>query len=683
MLILRRALGPVRRVAAPPRLTALRRPISSIFQHQRAALCTFGAQTEMEDAHTALVDPDDYGSSLAASGLTDAVRLLLEQEIQGVAADATQDLFLASVMQDSKLHEAVLAYFLAGMEAVPNSETYTSLIYVCVKLRRLDEGFRYFEAMMAQSILPDARTYAHLLKGCGRTKQIRRGEAFFQLLKKKNAPQIYDVRAYNALLNMYAHQKTRGEHLKPHEASPAWLVFEEMQQRGIIPDEVTYNSLISLCARLARPDVERALGLLREMEAVAVPISSVTISALMQVLGRANMVSEGRAKLRELLDRGATPITSMWRPLMHAAAVSGDLEQTREMMAEMRDATGSDVFDSFKHRVSYASNYLLLASGYSVGYDAARSHFDAARDEGKVDFLTYSFMLELTLQLHSRRVNKTRAITAEGRRIALGLWAEMRHDGVRPTSALCHKMFPVWLQEGMAAEAVATFEEMRNCSRDVWERGKDLADRWLGGDLDAVKQLLTDSPLVMHMCHSSMSYVRLIDAFVQAGRSEDAAAFLHELQAEAKEKNITLGHDLTSPLLQAFSRGGATDIAQAQSVHRVSYEAGRPCAPGPSLGLCRALLKSGTYDDAALILLQMAAPARDQSWIYSVLEQRVSKLQAVAEQMEPLSDARGRLEQAIEQVSLRYELQVSQPAAGPAAGEEAGSGGDPARGLVA
>ena len=103
--------------------------------------------------------------------------LLLEQEDQGVAADVTQDVFFQTMMQDSRLNDAVLAYFVAGKDALPNTETYTSLIYVCVKLRRLDQGFAMFEEMMERSIIPDNRTYAHLIKGCGRTRQIRRGEA--------------------------------------------------------------------------------------------------------------------------------------------------------------------------------------------------------------------------------------------------------------------------------------------------------------------------------------------------------------------------------------------------------------------------------------------------------------------------------------------------------------------------
>lgn len=45
------------------------------------------------------------------------------------------------------------------------------------------------------------------------------------------------------------------------------------------------------------------------------------------------------------------------------------------------------MFDSFKHRVSQANNYLILADGYANGYEAARTRFEEARKQGIVDLL--------------------------------------------------------------------------------------------------------------------------------------------------------------------------------------------------------------------------------------------------------------------------------------------------------
>jgi hypothetical protein len=71
-----------------------------------------------------------------------------------------------------------------------------------------------------------------------------------------------------------------------------------------------------------------------------------------------------------------------------------------------------------------------------------------------------------------------------------------------------------WMQEGMAETAEDVFTAMKQTSDAVAARGTQLADRWLGGDLEAVKMMLHEQPLAMSMCHTSQSYVKLIDACV-------------------------------------------------------------------------------------------------------------------------------------------------------------------------
>ena len=85
-------------------------------------------------AHEPQLDPSHMDDEIAtgaelepsAEVLTDAIGLLVEQEAHGVAADSTHDMLLSALLHDTKLHEAVLGYFLAEKSARPSSETYTS-----------------------------------------------------------------------------------------------------------------------------------------------------------------------------------------------------------------------------------------------------------------------------------------------------------------------------------------------------------------------------------------------------------------------------------------------------------------------------------------------------------------------------------------------------------------------------
>ena len=62
---------------------------------------------------------------------------------------------------------------------------------------------------------------------------------------------------FNARINMHTHLRARTTPLSESEARPAWGIFDEMQHAGVAPNEVTYNSLISLCSKLHEPDVPR------------------------------------------------------------------------------------------------------------------------------------------------------------------------------------------------------------------------------------------------------------------------------------------------------------------------------------------------------------------------------------------------------------------------------------------
>lgn len=140
---------------------------------------------------------------------------------------------------------------------------------------------------------------------------------------------------------------------------------------------MTYNSLISLCSRTRSPDFRRAEMVLAEMQAVGVPPSNITVTALMQVgggfgswgrgeggstraggtargtrahlahelrhsqvYGRADVVRRGRDKLAELQKSGIAVEASMWRPLLHRMASRGDVPATDEIIDEIKRKTG-------------------------------------------------------------------------------------------------------------------------------------------------------------------------------------------------------------------------------------------------------------------------------------------------------------------------------------------------------
>ena len=70
-----------------------------------------------------------------------AVKLLLEHEEQGIAADVTNDALSLSALQHPRMLSKILQFFEAQRAENPTVDTYSSLIYACVKLRQLDAAF--------------------------------------------------------------------------------------------------------------------------------------------------------------------------------------------------------------------------------------------------------------------------------------------------------------------------------------------------------------------------------------------------------------------------------------------------------------------------------------------------------------------------------------------------------------
>eukprot|EP00967_Tisochrysis_lutea_P115988 scaffold186297_cov31-Tisochrysis_lutea.AAC.1 len=141
--------------------------------------------------------------------LSSAISLLLSQEAQGIAADSSADPLLSSVLLNARLCDAMHAWFEAQVSAANDTsgraDAFSSLVYACVKMRRLEDAFRARERMEQQRLPVSSRVLASLLKGCGRAREVRRGEALFDSLP----PHAADTVVYNAMINMYAHQRLR------------------------------------------------------------------------------------------------------------------------------------------------------------------------------------------------------------------------------------------------------------------------------------------------------------------------------------------------------------------------------------------------------------------------------------------------------------------------------------------
>jgi len=233
----------------PPLARALQAAAGRLFVVQRRTMCD-----------EIMASPTVVGSKKGHVWnpvLDEAIRLLMTQENQGVAADATQDALMMSILLNDRLRDAMIRYFEMHKNKVESqaaatapagsgnpdrtavSEAYSTLIYACVKLRKIDQAFGHYKTMQERNLRPDARVFSSLLKGCGRARQTKRGEVFFRSLAGNKEARHATV--YNALINMHSHQAEMPFKLLPYLAEGSWRAFNQMVEDGVMPNEVMHT----------------------------------------------------------------------------------------------------------------------------------------------------------------------------------------------------------------------------------------------------------------------------------------------------------------------------------------------------------------------------------------------------------------------------------------------------------
>jgi pentatricopeptide repeat protein len=84
------------------------------------------------------------------------------------------------------------------------------------------------------------------------------------------------------------------------DLEPAIQLFTLMRKRGLVPDQILFNSLLDGCAK--KPQRSLAEQILRDMEDGGVPISNYTVSILVKLYGRCGDVDEA-VRVKEALSK--------------------------------------------------------------------------------------------------------------------------------------------------------------------------------------------------------------------------------------------------------------------------------------------------------------------------------------------------------------------------------------------
>ncbi|XP_028754963.1 pentatricopeptide repeat-containing protein At4g16390, chloroplastic-like [Neltuma alba] len=287
---------------------------------------------------------------------------------------------------------------------------------------------------------------------------------------------------------------------KCREYDKAEKLFDEMLEKGVKPDNVTFSTIIS-CARMCSMPM-KAVEWFEKMPSFGCVPDDVTYSAIIDAYGRAGNVDMALS----LYDRART---EKWRidtvtfsTLIKMYGISGNYDGCLNVYEEMK-ALGAKL-----NMVVY--NTLLDAMGRAKRPWQAKNIYREMINNGFTpNFATYASLLRAYC----------RSRYSED---ALNVYKEMKANGMELNMVLYNTLLAMCADVGCAEEAVEIFEDMKNsgtCKPDSW------------------------------------TFSSLITIYSCSGQVVEAEAMLNEMIESGFEPNIFV---LTS-LVQCYGKAKRTD----------------------------------------------------------------------------------------------------------------------------
>eukprot|EP00250_Pteridium_aquilinum_P035323 c9140_g1_i1 orf=120-2081(+) len=193
----------------------------------------------------------------------------------------------------------------------PDVITFNTLISACASRNNCAEAENLFDTMKSYKCEPDLWTYNALISLYGRTPG-KEGMSidYFNIMQRQGL--VPDAVTFNSVLYAFA---------KTGKVDEFDNVRRQMREAGCSADEITYNTMISMYGKLALHD--KALSSYYEMKDEGCHPDAVTFTVLIDTLGKAGVVDEAEKIFQEMSDLGVNPTLQTFSAMIYAYAKVG------------------------------------------------------------------------------------------------------------------------------------------------------------------------------------------------------------------------------------------------------------------------------------------------------------------------------------------------------------------------
>lgn len=206
----------------------------------------------------------------------------------------------------------------------PNQDTFVSLVIACGS--QADLARSAFLRMRSLLIPPNEKVYGALIKAHVREGDISSG---FALLRKMEDEHVSpSVIVYTTLIDGLVAAK---------KIDLAWEVFRDARTwKNIKPDAVLFSVMIKAC--IVNKECEKAINTLDDLRMSGEYPTDITYSHLIECMSvRADFADKAFEFYRQMIAEGFQLNGIIAKALVHACAVSGDLERLRKTVKDISD----------------------------------------------------------------------------------------------------------------------------------------------------------------------------------------------------------------------------------------------------------------------------------------------------------------------------------------------------------
>lgn len=193
------------------------------------------------------------------------------------------------------------------------------------KLSRRRELYQVFE-WMQQNQKINVASYSSYVKFMGKSLSCVDAVEMYRSIKNRSIK--YNVSVCNAFLSSL---------IKKGKSESSLKLFTQMKRDGLVPDVVTYSTLLAGCAKV-KDGYYKALELVQELESNGLQMDAVTYGSLLSVCASHKECHEAAKYFQKMKDDGHSPNVYHYSSLLNAYSADRNYEKAEALIEEMKSA---------------------------------------------------------------------------------------------------------------------------------------------------------------------------------------------------------------------------------------------------------------------------------------------------------------------------------------------------------